>query len=482
MKKILKILSMIMVVICLMVAGTSTVMADTLPPTSISDDELAELKAMTLDDLKAVAKPMPKDALNKYSDNFKDSNVFPKDGNIYYIHNVSSKGATDDLYYKFLYVTVGPSSDMVTYYIYKWEWYKDKMTVSSDLPYDNYNPELYAQLLKLDDDNNKDGDSRFPDPSDSNGDNSGSSDNTGAVHLQRFQGGTRIETAAAIAEKFNSRIVQAVVITTGDEFADALSGSTLAKKLNAPILLIGSGDNSSALKYIKAHLDKQQGGIYILGGPGAVSDAFIKTFNDMGYSNIKRLSGQDRYETNQVINKELDIQEGTPVVVAIGEDFPDALSISSIAAAKGYPIILSETDNLPQSSIDTIKSIKPGTVYIAGGHGVVSESVKNTIKSIAGLKDENIIRLSGQDRYETSISIARHFNLDSNTVCFATGEDFPDALAGSVLAAKLNAPILLINDDPGELMKYIAGTKYSNRIIFGGPGAVSKTLEDALSK
>lgn len=476
-----KILSMVMVVICLIIAGTSTVMADTLP-TSISDDELKELKSMTLKDLKAVAKPMPAEALNSRGEDIGDSNKFPRDKNIYSNVYKCSDGSVEEIYYKFLYVSVGPSKNMVTYHIYKWIWYKNEWYWNDKVQGDNYNPELYAQLLKLDDDNNKDGDSRFPDPSDSNGDNSGSSDNTGAVHLQRFQGGTRIETAAAIAEKFNSKIVQAVVITTGDEFADALSGSTLAKKLNAPILLIGSCDNSSALKYIKAHLDKQQGGIYILGGPGAVSDAFIKTFNDMGYSNIKRLSGQDRYETNQVINKELDIQEGTPVVVAIGEDFPDALSISSIAAAKGYPIILSETDNLPQSSIDTIKSIKPGTVYIAGGHGVVSESVKNTIKSIAGLKDENIIRLSGQDRYETSLSIARHFNLDSNTVCFATGEDFPDALAGSVLAAKLNAPILLINDDPGELMKYIAGTKYSNRIIFGGPGAVSKTLEDALSK
>lgn len=356
------------------------------------------------------------------------------------------------------------------------------MTVSSDLPYDNYNPELYAQLLKLDNDNNKDGDSRFPDPSDSDRDNSGSSGNTVAVYLQRFQGRTRIETAAAIAEKFNSEIVQAVVITTGDEFADALSGTTFAKKLDAPILLIGSGDNSPAYEYIKAHLDKQQGEIYILGGPGAVPDAFIKTFNDMGYSNIKRLSGQDRYETNQVINKAFDVQEGTPIVLATGEDFPDALSISSIAAIKGYPIVLSGNDYLPQNSIDTIKSIKPGTVYIAGGHGVVSEGVRNAIKSIAGLKDENIIRLSGQDRYGTSLSIARYFNLDSNTVCFATGENFPDALAGSVLAAKLNAPILLINDDPGELMKYIAGTKYSNRIIFGGFGAVSKTLEDALSR
>lgn len=477
-----KILSMVMVVICLIIAGTSTVMAKTLPPTSISDEELKELKAMTLDDLKAVAKPMPKDALTEQGSNIGYIDKFPNDGNIYSIIYKCSDGSIEEGYFKYLYVDIGPSNNMVTHYIYKWVWYKDKWWCNQKITWDDYDPELYAQLLKLDDDNNKDGDSRFPDPSDSDSNSNSSSGNTGVLSMQRIQGGTRIETAAAIAEKFNNGIVQAVVITTGDEFADALSGSTLAKKLNAPILLIGSGDNSPTYEYIKAHLDKQQGKIYILGGPGAVPDAFIKAFNDMGYLNIKRLSGQGRYETNQAINTELNAQEGTPIVLATGEDFPDALSISSIAAIKGYPIVLSGNDYLPQNSIDTIKSIKPGTVYIAGGHGVVSESVKNTIKSIAGLKDENIIRLSGQDRYETSLSIARHFNLDSNTVCFATGEDFPDALAGSVLAAKLNAPILLINDDPGELMKYIAGTKYSNRIIFGGPGAVSKTLEDALSK
>lgn len=131
-----KILSMIMLVICLMVTGISTVMADTLPPTSISDDELAELKAMTLKGLQKVAKEMPDSAtyMQEYPiGTFRSIlhySLIPEDGNIYHIRNVTSVlNKTYDVYYKFIYVSPA-ERNTITYHIYKWDYTNGKLNYS----------------------------------------------------------------------------------------------------------------------------------------------------------------------------------------------------------------------------------------------------------------------------------------------------------------------------------------------------------------
>ncbi len=51
----------------------------------------------------------------------------------------------------------------------------------------------------------------------------------------------------------------------------------------------------------------------------------------------------------------------------------------------------------------------------------------------------------GNNRYDTSLEICKYFNSDSDIAVIANGENFPDALSGSALAAKQNAPIVLTN-------------------------------------
>jgi len=296
----------------------------------------------------------------------------------------------------------------------------------------------------------------------------------------RLSGDNRFKTSKAIAEKFAPGPVDSVVITTGFTFPDALSGAPLAKNLNAPILLAGNkADNAETLDYIKSHLNKD-GTVYILGGKKAISDDLVSQINALGYKKIKRLSGDNRYDTSKAIAEELNVKEGTPVIITTGGDFADALSISSIAAAKGYPILLAENDKLPAQTMAMLNKIKPEQVYIVGGEKVVSQKAKNNIKSASGLDDSKIVRLWGQDRYETGLNIAKHFNLEGDTCFIATGTDFPDALTGSVLAAKDNAPIILVNKQAANQKAYIDSKKYSKLILLGGEKAISKDVEKSL--
>lgn len=300
---------------------------------------------------------------------------------------------------------------------------------------------------------------------------------------KRLSGLDRFETARKIAEEFNAGTVNNLVITSGYSFQNALSGSVLAKKMDAPILLSGSSEveNRNALEYAVSHLSKD-GTIYILGNESEVNDNLVLGLKNLGFNNIKRLAGSSKYDTIKVINDEINAAEGTPVVIAGGNVFADGLSISTVAASKGYPIALSDPGSLSQSAIETIKKIKPSKVYIVGGTGAISDSIKDQVKNIANLPDDNIVRIWGQDRYETSLNIAKYFDLNSDTVTFASGENFPDALAGSVYSSKFNAPVILINDNITNQKEYIDSKAYTNQVIFGGSGVISDAIKFKLSK
>jgi parallel beta-helix repeat protein len=289
----------------------------------------------------------------------------------------------------------------------------------------------------------------------------------------RLAGANRFATAVAIAGAISTAAAEKVIITSGYNYADALSGSVLAHKLGAPILLGGllPQDAPETLTYIKNHL-AEGGTIYILGGPGTVSSA---PYTALGCK-VVRLYGENRYDTNQAINEHLAVPKGTTVFIASGQGFADGLSISSIAARKGCPIILSEAGALPAQAVKNLKDIQPAAVYIIGGTGVISARVKDQIAEVTGLNEEQIIRIWGNDRYSTSLNIARYFDLETDSVTFASGSNFPDALAGGVLAAKLNAPLILLENESTPQKIFIEANGFKTLYFFGGNGVISDLL------
>lgn len=267
-------------------------------------------------------------------------------------------------------------------------------------------------------------------------------------------------------------------MTSGNNFPDALAGSVLSKKLNAPILLVNQDDsnNIESIEYIKKHLNSN-GTIYILGGESSVSDSFIDYIKVLRYKNIERLGGVNRFATNEAIVESMNISKGTPVVIVNGYGFADALSVSSIAASNGYPILMSNAESLPD------ENIQPNKVYVIGGQGSLSDTVVDQVKQAATtITDSSIVRIGGVSRYDTSLKICKEFKINTNTAVISNGENFPDALSGSALAAKSNAPIILTDgNNILEQKSFLDTTKYTNLILLGGQGAVSKDVEDILN-
>jgi hypothetical protein len=204
--------------------------------------------------------------------------------------------------------------------------------------------------------------------------------NSHVTGVNRIAGDTRVDTAIGLAKSEFTGKVKNIILATEDNFPDALAGSVLAYQQKAPILLVGDSqtDQDKVITYMKDNADPA-GNIYVLGGTGVVSDAVVQRVKAAGFNNIIRLGGADRYETDAKISDYLNVAERTPVVIASGENYPDALSVSSVAAIHQYPILLVSQDGLVDSLKAELTKIKPNMVYIIGGTGSVNNVAENQI-------------------------------------------------------------------------------------------------------
>ncbi len=107
--------------------------------------------------------------------------------------------------------------------------------------------------------------------------------------------------------------------------------------------------------------------------------------------------------------------------------------------------------------------------------------------SLSGVEaaTNNIERIGGANRFETSALIAFNVYDSADTVIIARGDQegqFADGLASSVLAGALNAPVLLTMPDrlPSSIERAIKILGATKAIVLGGSGAISETVVGTL--
>ncbi|MDA8229344.1 MAG: cell wall-binding repeat-containing protein [Desulfitobacterium hafniense] len=301
-------------------------------------------------------------------------------------------------------------------------------------------------------------------------------------NLIRIEGTDRIDTAIKQALAGWPQGANSVVLARADDFPDALSGVPLAADLNAPVLLTPSRAWDSRLDSVLLQLKPQK--IYLLGGEGAIGKEISQKLSALGWPSEKqvRLGGLNRYATAAAIVSSMSAPS-TEVVIATGENFPDALTVAAIAGQKNMPILLTASNALPEDTLQALKRLNPTKVHLVGGEGVISEGVKQKILTELKLAPASIIRLGGVNRYQTGAQVLKILTESSVRLAFATGGDFPDALAGASLAVRQKATLILLPkqalEEYPDLLGYIKELmpKAESAQVFGGEGAVSSQIE-----
>lgn len=314
----------------------------------------------------------------------------------------------------------------------------------------------------------------------------------------RLAGNNRIDTAIEQALSGWPAGAETVVLARADHFPDALAGAPLAAQYDAPILLTSSQALNAQVEEALKTLNPER--VVLLGGEGAIGPQVSAKLEALGWGSDQqiRVSGLNRYETaSNIALASAGLSDGMlssngpveAVAIATGQNFPDALSIASIAGIKKMPILLTEAKTLPEETLEALSTLNPQKVYLIGGEGAIAPVVEEKIREQLSLSSSQLVRLYGNSRYDTMAAVAEAFAGESQSLCFATGQEFPDALAGAALAARLKATVILL--PKGSIEDYPrlknAITQYpmnsdTQPYIFGGDGAVSPERVEELKK
>ncbi|AET70691.1 N-acetylmuramoyl-L-alanine amidase [Desulfosporosinus orientis DSM 765] len=295
-----------------------------------------------------------------------------------------------------------------------------------------------------------------------------------ALDTSRIYGVRQIDTAIEVS-KIGWKQADTVILANCDNFPDALVAAPLSHQLDAPILLTPTeGVDPQVMEEIK-RLGARN--VIILGGSAALSQQVESDIVNAGLNQPERIFGYDQYETAQKVAERVGYKGD--VILASGEQFPDALSISAYAGVTETPILLTRAKEMPRSTQQALEDMQnEGDLYtiVVGGEAVVSSSTLDRL--------QNVQRIFGNDRYDTAAEVYEFAKdaLPSQTSYLVTGENFPDALTAGGLAAKRQAGIVMTQRTtlPGATYSVLSRPEESPRtvVIIGGTAVITDKVRD----
>lgn len=210
---------------------------------------------------------------------------------------------------------------------------------------------------------------------------------------------------------------------------------------------------------------------------GISGNVDMSAFGNKTYSVIKRLAGSTRYDTMVSVVSEGAWSAGGTVIVASGENYPDALSASGLAGVYGAPIVLTEGNKLSPQATEQIRSLRPSRIIVVGGLSVISGNVLVSLQGICS----KVSRIAGATRTDTSSALYRDGgNAWGSTAIVVSAANYPDALSVSPYAYAEKAPVFLCDPVIGLTDEQRVALKNFKRVlVVGGENAVpSRFVQD----
>lgn len=295
----------------------------------------------------------------------------------------------------------------------------------------------------------------------------GETEATERISVSRIGGDDRLATAVAIAQAgFGDDTAEGVVLARADLFSDALSGTPLAVQRRGPILLTPVDELAPGVAAELQRVLPTGATVTLLGGDEALEPAVELAVNQLGYP-VDRVAGEDRFATAGAIADRL--AGVTTLLLADGNDFPDALAAGAVANGADGAVLLTADATVPPATTAALQARPVATLYAIGG--AASRAVPTALPVV------------GKTRVETAVEVADTFTPDPVVVGIASGFDFPDALAGGVFVARGGGPVVLSGGDQlvGPTQTWLSdhAATLQRVYLFGGPAALSPAVEDA---
>ncbi len=275
-----------------------------------------------------------------------------------------------------------------------------------------------------------------------------------------------------------------IFLVTSIDFPDAAAASVAAAKTGGITLVTEKDSLTGDLE--KAITDYNPDQVLVVGGPKAISPEVESQVNSLGYETI-RIAGETRYDTASEIAQTF--WENTDKVFLVrgrGEAHADALSVVPQAALENAPILYTETEELPDTTKNTIKNLKVKNITIVGGPKAVSGEVENELKAIG----KTVEREYGQDAHDTSrvvairvLEILAGRGLPVNHAIVAVTKN-NEGLAAGQLGAETGSPILIIPAEdkvPKAIKDFLKKNKINKTTVIGRDETTPPGIDDDLT-
>lgn len=194
---------------------------------------------------------------------------------------------------------------------------------------------------------------------------------------------------------------------------------------------------------------------------------------------VESVAGSNRYETAIELSKKM-FENADNLVIACGENYPDALAASVLASELNGPLLLNPTNSLQDAVKAEVERLGAKNVTLVGGENSLVEAVALALNEMG----VTVNRIAGENRYETAAKITAEIKKrtgNTSHVILASGLNYADALAIAPYAGIERAGILLVaNEFEESTLKELEGVKEVT--LIGGLNSISREVENELTE
>lgn len=193
----------------------------------------------------------------------------------------------------------------------------------------------------------------------------------------------------------------------------------------------------------------------------------------------KRIAGENRYKTAIEISKKI-YKNSDTVVLANGYKESDSLAVVPYAKSLDAPILFTKANKLEKEVLKEIERLGVKKIVIIGGNKSINESLEKDLK-----KNFEVERISGKDRYETSVKIAEKLakaDKKVDKITLINGKSLVDSLSICNIANNDTNPILFVEKSSinDKAKNFIKKYNVEKSLIMGGSDSLEKAIENEL--
>jgi putative cell wall-binding protein len=198
----------------------------------------------------------------------------------------------------------------------------------------------------------------------------------GEANVSRIAGADRYQTSRMVATSGVFSDLSTVYVATGRNFPDALSGGAAAAATHHPLILV---DGSAAtIDEPTRQLLAGATNVVIVGGPPSVSTGIESAIRALPGVTVTRFGGDDRFQTSTLLAASVHPAGSVAIAyLSTGIVFPDGLSGAVIAAVQQVPLMLTQTNCIPDDVVDALETFSTDKIVLLGGPTTVGTAVQS---------------------------------------------------------------------------------------------------------